>query len=71
MAEGDLVTAIYRGEMPDPTEPGRTQEIFAFETMRIRDGKFVEHWDQVGLAPGWMSPAGAVEQPRPSTVPVR
>lgn len=56
MAEGDLVTAIYRGEIPDPTEPGRMQEIFAFETVRIRDGRFVEHWDQVTLAPNWMAP---------------
>jgi predicted SnoaL-like aldol condensation-catalyzing enzyme len=57
MAEGDLVTGIYRGEIPDPTTPGRMQEIFAFETVRIRNGKFVEHWDQVSLAPDWLKPA--------------
>ena len=54
MAEDDLVTAIYRGEMTDPDDPGRTYEAFAFETVRIRDGKMAEHWDQVTLAPGWM-----------------
>ncbi len=59
MAEGDLVTAVYRGEMADPTTVGRMQEIFAFETVRIRDGKFVEHWDQVTLAVDWMTPSTA------------
>jgi predicted SnoaL-like aldol condensation-catalyzing enzyme len=54
IAEGDLVTAIYRGELDDPTEPGGTYEAFAFETFRVRDGRFSEHWDQVTLAPGWM-----------------
>ena len=55
MAEDDLVTAIYRGEMTDPDDPDRTYEAFAFETVRIRDGKMAEHWDQVTLAPGWMN----------------
>jgi predicted SnoaL-like aldol condensation-catalyzing enzyme len=54
MAEGDLVTAIYRGTLPDPDNPARTYEAFAFETVRIRDGQFTEHWDQVTLAPGWL-----------------
>lgn len=57
MAERDLVTAVYRGTMADPDGSGRTYEIFAFETVRIRDGKFTEHWDQVTLAPGWDTPA--------------
>ena len=57
MAEGDLVTAIYRGEMTDPDDPARTYEAFAFETVRIRDGRMAEHWDQVTLAPGWMTGA--------------
>lgn len=54
MAEGDLVTAIYKGVLPDPDNPGETYEAFAFETFRVRDGKFTEHWDQVTLKPGWM-----------------
>jgi predicted SnoaL-like aldol condensation-catalyzing enzyme len=53
MAEGDLVTAIYKGTMKDPDGSGREWEIFAFETVRVRDGKFTEHWDQVTLAAGW------------------
>lgn len=54
MAEDDLVTAIYKGDLPDPDNPGETYEAFAFETFRIRDGKFTEHWDQVTLKEGWM-----------------
>ncbi len=54
MAECDLVTAIYRGEIEDPDTPGRTYEAFAFETVRIRDGRMAEHWDQVTLEAGWM-----------------
>ncbi len=56
MAECDLVTAIYRGELQDPDDSSRTYEAFAFETVRIRDGKFSEHWDQVTLEAGWMGP---------------
>jgi predicted SnoaL-like aldol condensation-catalyzing enzyme len=55
MAEGDLVTAIYRGQLTDPDDASRTYEAFAFETVRIRDGKMSEHWDQVTLRPGWMN----------------
>jgi len=54
MAECDLVTAIYRGVLKDPDDPSRTYEAFAFETVRVKDGKFTEHWDQVTLASGWM-----------------
>ena len=54
MAEDDLVTAIYKGDLPDPDNPGETYEAFAFETFRVRDGKFTEHWDQVTLEEGWM-----------------
>lgn len=59
MAECDLVTAIYRGVREDPDDPSRTYEAFAFETVRIRDGQFAEHWDQVTLAEGWMRGAQA------------
>ncbi len=54
MAEDDLVTAIYKGELADPDNPGETYEAFAFETFRVRGGKFIEHWDQVTLEEGWM-----------------
>jgi len=56
MHDGDLVFAVYRGIRSDPDAPGTTYEAFAFESVRIRDGKLSEHWDQVRLAPGWMTP---------------
>ena len=59
MAECDLVTAIYKGVLPDPDDASRTYEAFAFEVFRVRDGKVSEHWDQVQLAPGWLKPLPA------------
>lgn len=56
MNEGDMAFAVYRGTRPDPANPAATYDVFAFESFRIRDGKFSEHWDQVRLAPGWMTP---------------
>src|SRR5262245_37095826 len=54
MAECDLVTAIYKGVLKDPDDPSRSYEAFAFETVRVKNGKFTEHWDQVTLAAGWL-----------------
>lgn len=59
MAECDLVTALYKGVLHDPDRPAATYEAFAFETFRVRDNKFSEHWDQVTLKPGWMTPSDA------------
>jgi predicted SnoaL-like aldol condensation-catalyzing enzyme len=53
MAEGDLVTAVYKGVLSDPDDKSKTYEAFTFETVRVKDGKFTEHWDGVQLAPGW------------------
>ena len=53
MAEGDLVTAIFKAIVPDPDNPSKTYERFLFETVRIRDGKLAEHWDGVFLEKGW------------------
>lgn len=53
MAEGDLVTAIFKTVLPDPDDPSRTYEAFNFETVRIRDGKLAEHWDALKLSQGW------------------
>jgi len=62
MQDGDLVHAIYRGTRPDPDAPGQTYNVYAFESFRVRDGKFSEHWDQVRLEPGWMNPPPPVNQ---------
>jgi predicted SnoaL-like aldol condensation-catalyzing enzyme len=45
MAEGDLVTLIQRVPRPDPDHPGQTYNSFWFDTLRVKDGKLVEHWD--------------------------
>jgi predicted SnoaL-like aldol condensation-catalyzing enzyme len=63
MAECDLVTAIYKGTLKDPDRPNETYEAFAFETFRVRAGKFSEHWDQVTLKPGWLKPPASPDAP--------
>ncbi len=45
MADGDLVTLIQRIAKPDPDHAGQTYDSFWFDTLRVRDGKLVEHWD--------------------------
>jgi predicted SnoaL-like aldol condensation-catalyzing enzyme len=59
--DGELVTLIRKKLLPDPQEPGKTYEAFGFETLRVHDGKIVEHWDSVTRqgAP----PAGAPSSP--------
>jgi predicted SnoaL-like aldol condensation-catalyzing enzyme len=44
-AEGDLVTYIFKQQVPDPADKSKTYELFSFDTFRIRNGKIVEHWD--------------------------
>jgi predicted SnoaL-like aldol condensation-catalyzing enzyme len=45
--DGELVTLIRKKMLPDPQEPGKTYEAFGFETLRVHEGKIVEHWDSV------------------------
>ncbi len=61
--EGDLAHAVYRGTRSDPASPGATRDIFAFESFRIRNGQFSEHWDQVRLVAGWMMSAAPAPTP--------
>ena len=57
MAECDVVTVIHKANRQDPTSaPGVWQEVFTFDTFRIRNGKLVEHWDSAVINP---PPAGA------------
>jgi predicted SnoaL-like aldol condensation-catalyzing enzyme len=53
MAEGGYVTAIFKASISDPDNPAAEYEAFNFETVRIQDGKLVEHWDAVKLTRGW------------------
>jgi predicted SnoaL-like aldol condensation-catalyzing enzyme len=56
IGEGDLALAVYRGTLPERDAPGERYEAFAFEAFRFANGQFTEHWDQVRLTPGWMTP---------------
>lgn len=69
MAEGDLVTAIYKAVLPDPDDPSKTYEAFNFESVRIRDGKLVEHWDGLKLEKGWKAGLSAPARPSAPAAP--
>jgi predicted SnoaL-like aldol condensation-catalyzing enzyme len=45
VAEGELVTFIFKQQVPDPKDKSKTYERFTFDMFRIRNGKIVEHWD--------------------------
>jgi predicted SnoaL-like aldol condensation-catalyzing enzyme len=45
VAEGDLVTFIFKQATPDPNDKAKTYDRFTFDMFRIRNGKIVEHWD--------------------------
>ena len=45
VAEGDLVTFIFKQNTPDPKDKAKTYERFTFDLFRIKNGKIVEHWD--------------------------
>jgi predicted SnoaL-like aldol condensation-catalyzing enzyme len=45
MAEGNLVTVIWKEMRPEPSDKSKKYESFSFDTFRVKDGKLVEHWD--------------------------
>lgn len=45
IAEGDLVQLMFRRHMRDPRDPGKTIDVWWYDTYRVRDGMIVEHWD--------------------------
>jgi predicted SnoaL-like aldol condensation-catalyzing enzyme len=45
VAEGDLVTFIFKQPTADPKDKTKTYDRFTFDLFRIRNGKIVEHWD--------------------------
>jgi predicted SnoaL-like aldol condensation-catalyzing enzyme len=45
VAEGDLVTFIFKRRVPDPKDKSKTYERFTFDTFRVKDRKIIEHWD--------------------------
>jgi len=44
-AEGDYVTFLFVREYEDPTAKGKTYTTTWFDTLRVVNGKLVEHWD--------------------------
>ena len=44
VAEGDLVTFLFREKSSDPKEETKSYDRFAFDMFRIKNGKIVEHW---------------------------
>jgi predicted SnoaL-like aldol condensation-catalyzing enzyme len=44
-AEGDYVTLLFVREYEDPTAKGKTYTTTWFDTLRVVNGKLVEHWD--------------------------
>lgn len=45
VAEGELVTFIFKQAAPDPKDKTKTYDRFSFDMFRIKGGKIVEHWD--------------------------
>jgi predicted SnoaL-like aldol condensation-catalyzing enzyme len=45
LAEGDLVTFVFKQSTPDPKDKTRNYDHFTFDMFRIKNGKIVEHWD--------------------------
>ncbi len=51
MAQGDLVTWLFRQSVPDPKDKSKTGERFSLEIYRIKDRKIAEHWKGVASLP--------------------
>lgn len=45
MAEGDLVTVLFRRTVDDTDAPGGSYTTTWYDTWRIQDGKATQHWD--------------------------
>jgi predicted SnoaL-like aldol condensation-catalyzing enzyme len=45
VAEGDLVTYIFKRKAPEPNDKSKNYDRYWFDTFRVKDKKIVEHWD--------------------------
>ncbi|HLH43444.1 MAG TPA: nuclear transport factor 2 family protein [Bryobacteraceae bacterium] len=45
IAEGDLVTFVFKWRTPDPKDKTKAYDRFTFDMFRIQNGKIAEHWD--------------------------
>lgn len=46
MANCDYVAAMILFKRPDPDRPGQTYDSYWFDLWRVKNGRFIEHWDQ-------------------------
>src|SRR5205823_12199844 len=51
IAECDFVAEVWKEQKPDPDQPNRMWEAFAFDVFRIQDGRLTEHWDESAPSP--------------------
>jgi len=51
MAQGDLVTWLFKQNVPDQKDKSRTVERFSLEVYRIKDRKIAEHWKGMANLP--------------------
>jgi predicted SnoaL-like aldol condensation-catalyzing enzyme len=45
IAKGDLIVLMQERTLPDPDDKTKTYEAYEFNLFRIKNGKFIEHWD--------------------------
>jgi predicted SnoaL-like aldol condensation-catalyzing enzyme len=44
-ADGDIVALVFKRPRRDPADATKTYDSFWWDVFRIKNGKFVEHWD--------------------------
>ena len=69
MASPDFVTVIHEQYRPDPAHRGQFYPVYSFDSWRVANGEFTEHWDGAMLParlPIWLRvPADKLHYPRP------
>jgi len=51
VAEGDLVTWLFKQVVTDSKDKSKTAERFSLEVYRIKDRKIIEHWKGAASVP--------------------